>query len=178
MKRVLLTLSLAAFALVASVPVSAQSKAVPQGGAAASSAEDRLWSLTLVVRPDSARRAADDIVRLVKDPSAPAPSLLSNVLGIFGAELASTTAAQAAAKKANGQGPLASMATAACAAAVDNLGQQASVVRSGYDTLAAGLPADRVAALQQQVRVLTEQLASATRSAIDTAGKTAAPKKQ
>jgi len=185
MKRVLLTLSVTLVALAATATVSAQGKAASQSAPVAAAAaqnspasDDRLWSLTLTVHPDSAKRAADDLVKLVKDPSAPAPTLLGNVLGIFGAELASTTAAQAAAKKTNAQGPMASMATSACAAAVDALGQQASVVRSGYDTLAAGMPAEKVAALQQQIKTLTEQLAAATRSAVESASKASGQRKQ
>ncbi|MCX6539687.1 MAG: hypothetical protein NT151_12255 [Acidobacteria bacterium] len=175
MGRVGQTLGIAAIVIAVAVPALAQDKAsVPARGAGPDGSE-KTWNLVLTLRPDQARKAANDLVQMVKNPSGKTPPILSDLLGILSARIAVEDAGQQADKKST-NGPAAnSMATSACVAALNAIGQQAEVVRNGYGALAAGLPEDKVADLRHQVQSLANQLVNATKSAIDQARKDPAP---
>ena len=175
MVRVGRGLCIAAIVFAAAVPALAQGKAAGSATRTAQDGGEKTWNLVLTIRPDQARKAANDLVQMVKDPSGKTPPILSDLLGILSARIAVDDAGKRADKDSARESTAQRMATSACVAAVNIVGQHAAVVREGYGALAAGLPEDKVADIRQQVQMLANQLASATKSAIDQARKDPAP---
>lgn len=159
-------LSIAAVVIASAVPAMAQGKA-PIAPKVAPQAGDTTWNLVVTIRPDQARKAANDLVQMVKNPSAKTPPVLSELLGILSARIAVEDSGAQAAKRAQAESVAQRMATSTCVAALNTIGQHATVVREGYGALAAGLPDDKVAQFRQQVTSLTTQLVGATKSAIE-----------
>lgn len=172
-------LVVAAIVIAAAVPAMAQDKAsAPSRGAGQDNGE-KTWNLVLTIRPDQARKAANDLVQMVKDPSGKTPPILSDLLGILSARIAVEEGASPTDKRAANESVANSLATSACVAALNTISQHAAVVRSGYGAMAAGLPADKMADLRQQAQALANQMVNATKSAIDQVRKdTASPAKR
>jgi len=166
MGRIWRGLWIAAIVFAATVPAAAQEKASAASKAAPVEAE-KTWNLVLTVRPDQARKAANDLVQMVKNPSGKTTPILAELLSILSARIAVEDRGSMSAKKAQAESASQRMATSACSAALSTIGQHASVMREGYGALAAGLPDDKVAEFRQQVTSLATQLAGATKSAID-----------
>jgi hypothetical protein len=150
-------------------------KAPPAAERVQPDAAEKTWNLVLTLRPDQARKAADDLVQIIRNPSGQTPPILSDLLGILSARIAVDEGSPRGDGAATSDSRAGGMAAAACTAAIDALGQHADVMRQGYGALAAGLPDDRVREVRQQVQALATQLAAATRSAIDQVRKEPTP---